>query len=176
MSVVSDLFMTIGTSGASDSIIPFFLFFAILYGFLSRVHVLERKATIFVCILLSLLVVTPHVAGLYPECHNPVEIINGAIPKTTLMIIAIVSFSILLASFGIAPSFSDTMRGALVVAGIIFIAYAFVSSQGSDCGPIISVSIPWTMLLIAAIAFVLFRFITGGPKNKEYEPYPTLYE
>ncbi len=83
-------------------VLVFFLIFAVLFAILQKLKIFgdNKKINIVISLVIGLLVVAPHVLGLYPYEQDVVRIINEAIPNTVGVIVAIVMALLLIGVMG----------------------------------------------------------------------------
>ncbi len=161
-----------------DVILPFLLIVSILYVAIAAVPNFNRNSAIVISLSIALITIITHLLGLYPECWDVVVIINGALPKVALLIVAIVAVFLLLGIFGMNMEFFQRFLG-VIGAGIIgFIAYAFLTSGGEGCNALedLSVTFPifdwpsfgfleWLIPLFLAGLFLWFIISRFGRNN-----------
>ena len=119
--------------GLSDVLLPFMLIFAVVYAILIKAKILGDKKNIHivVALVISLLVVIPHVTGGYPPGKDVVEMINSAVPNVSLIIIAIVMLLIMIGVFGANINIVGTpLAGIVVVVSLLMILAIFGGSAG----------------------------------------------
>lgn len=83
--------------GVIDVILPFILIFTIVFAVLEQTKILggedkgkNKKYSMMVALVMAFAVVVPHVTGSYYYGFDAVEIINKALPKVGLLLVAIV--------------------------------------------------------------------------------------
>lgn len=115
-----------------DFIIPFLLIFSILWASLQKIKIFgERKVNMMLSVIISLLVVIPHVTNRYPGGKDPVEIIMNAIPQIAVVIIAIIMLFILLGLFFGEKKFKGaTVGGWISVMCMLTVLWIFGASAG----------------------------------------------
>lgn len=163
--------------GLTDVFLPFALIFAILFAILQKAKIFGsdgRKTNIVVSTVIALMVVFPHVLGLYPAGWDVVEIMNNALPNVSLVVVAIVMALILIGLFGgEATWLGNRISGWIAVISFLVILFIFGSSAGwwgdfywwnnflnEDAIAII---------VITLVFGVLVWFITSEPKEKSPE-------
>ncbi|MBN1157530.1 hypothetical protein JXA85_07965 [Candidatus Woesearchaeota archaeon] len=113
-------------TGVYEVLLPFLLFFAILYGIVSMTKVLGERKGINVAFsaAISLLIVVLHVTHSYGGLIDPVEIIQGAIPQLGLVIIGVISILIVGSAFGLEiKAFAQGSYGIVILVMINAIVY-----------------------------------------------------
>ncbi len=156
--------------GLLDAVLPFILIFAVIFTVTNRTKVLGEKKNVhmLVALVISLLVVLPHVMGTYPPGQDVVNIINSALPNVSLVIVIIVAALILVGIF--RPEREGVPFGgffALLSVGAI--VYIFGLSAGwwqSGGGPLSFLSNPDIQALaviILVFALVIFLITSDNP-------------
>ncbi len=110
-----------------DVFLTVILLFTVLYFGFTASGVMKKKQNIIVSLIMSAMVVVPHITDSYPACYNPVVIINNAMPQFGLMIIAVVTFLIILAAVGIRGGYSNFVMGIIAIAVFAKVGYTFLS-------------------------------------------------
>jgi len=133
--------------GLSDVLLPFLLIFTILFAVLSKSKILGDKKAVHVAVSLTvaLIVVIPHVLGIYPADRDAVVIINTIIPSITLVIVGILTMLLLIGLFGGGPSkHHGATFSYIVIFAILF--NVFFNEMYPNIAPIVL----W-LTLVAAI-------------------------
>ncbi|MFH2028106.1 MAG: hypothetical protein ABIJ08_03135 [Nanoarchaeota archaeon] len=154
--------------GLTDILLPFLLIFAIVFAILQKTKILGEKKNInvIVALVMGLLVVVPHVTGIYPAGFDAVNIINAALPSVSIVLVAVVMLLILIGIMGADATMlglaAPTWVAVISIGFIIFIfggaagwwgGYSWIEAFfGSDAMAII------VMLLVFGI---IISFITG---------------
>ena len=89
--------------GLTDVMLPFLLVFTLLFAVLEKTKVLgdqKRNLNLTISLVISLLVVIPHVTNSYPGGMDVVDIMNKALPSVSIVIIAVIMLLILVGLFG----------------------------------------------------------------------------
>lgn len=100
---LQEFFMKLDSIGLTDVLLPFLLFFVIVYAILQKTNILgegKKNLNAAVGIVVALLVVVPHVTGRFPENVDPVVIINNALPQISIVLVAIIFLLVLIGVFG----------------------------------------------------------------------------
>lgn len=152
--------------GFTDVLLPFFLIFTILYATLSysRMFGEKKQVNIMISLIISLLVVIPHVTRTYPPGMDVVTIINQAIPQVMILVVAIIMFMVLVGMFGkkikIGPVF-----GLIVLLAVVALVYIFGQAAGwfGQTRFDTWLSEDLKMLVVIIIIFgLVVAFLTGG--------------
>ncbi len=120
-----EFFIRLEEMGMLDSLLPFILVFTILFAILQKTKIIgegKRQFNTLVALVLSLMVVIPHVTGRYPPGQDVVVIINQALPQVSLVVVAILAALLLIGVFAPGVMFGGTSFGAflaLFVMGIV---------------------------------------------------------
>lgn len=167
---VPDFLVQLEQFGLLDAVLPFILIFAVIFTVTSRTKVLGDKKNVhmLVALVISLLVVIPHVMGTYPPGQDVVNIINSALPNVSLVIVIIVAALILMGIF--LPTGSGVpMSGLLAFLSVGVIIYIFGVSAGwwqAGGGPFSFLANPDIQALVVIIlvfAVVIFLITAEHP-------------
>ncbi len=177
---VSQVFVWMDQQGFLDSLLPFFLFFTIIYAFLEKVNIFgaeeaeARKFNVIISLIIALLVVIPHVAGIYPPGKDVVDIVNKSIPGIVLWTVIIFAVYLLLAPTGIMPKISQKLELWVVLLAAIVVGMIFAVNTGfvppNVLGWLSSQSENLQVLaFIAGVALILYYLITPSSPAGEAE-------
>lgn len=114
--------------GVTDVLLPFLLIFTIIYAVLEKSKILgdtKKNYNVVVALVISLLVVFPHVTGDYPGNFDVVDVINKSLPMIALLVVAIVMFMILVGMFGASPTWTGPVTGWVVIVAFIAVVWVF---------------------------------------------------
>ncbi|MBI2142972.1 hypothetical protein HYU20_01370 [Candidatus Woesearchaeota archaeon] len=159
--------------GLLDAVLPFILIFAVIFTVTSRTQVLGNKKNVhmLVALVISLLVVIPHVMGTYPPGQDVVNIINNALPNISLVIVIIVAALILMGIF-LPQATGVPMGGLLAFLSVGVVVYIFGISAGwwqAGGGPFGFLSNPDVQALVVIIlvfAVVIFLITAESPMDR----------
>ncbi len=169
---VPDFLVQLERFGLLDAVLPFILIFAIVFTVINRTKVLgeQKNVHMLVALVISLLVIIPHVLGTYPPGGDVVNIINGALPNVSLLIVIVIAALILIGIF--RPNSTGIPGGGffaiLSVAAIIFI-FGLSAGWWESSGPFNFLSSPDLQILIVIIlvfAVVVFMITSETPLDK----------
>ncbi len=177
--------------GALDIILPFLLFFTILFAALQKTKVLgekSKKFNIVVALVIALLIVIPHIVydnrnpvdgrlgGKLAGLPDVVEIVNNSLPSIAVWVVAILMLLLFIgvgwkeeAKLGTPPWLKWTFFGV----GIIIVGYIF----GSSAGLFQSLPVPLRFLndpinqatlLIIIVFGLIIAFIVSGDSEGEW--------
>jgi len=128
--------------GVTDILIPFFLIFVVVFAALSKSGIFKfgtngdtnsRKFSMIVALALSLGVVISHVTRnfAYTRGVDVVSIINQAIPRVSVVLIAILFFLIMIGIFGWkGPQGNDGVSGIIAFLALLTVGYIFAAAAG----------------------------------------------
>lgn len=165
--------------GVVDVILPFILIFTIVFAVLEQTKVLggddkarNKKYAMMVALVMAFAVVVPHVTGSYYYGFDAVDIINKALPKVGLLLVAIV---MMLLTIGLwTGKKADGAKGPGVwftlISGAIVVAI-FVASLGWWQVPYWLMWILTSDVLALIVAILVFgliiKWISGDSESKE---------
>jgi hypothetical protein len=144
--------------GMLDLILPFLLFFTIIFAALQKTMILARrnkegkieeavanevkKYNLVIALVIALLAVIPHIVfndgdltngrlgGPLMGLPNVVEIINNALPSVAVWVIAILMVLLLVGLFGFDDAFGGNWKKWIAGIAIVVVAYIFISAAG----------------------------------------------
>lgn len=164
--------------GFTDIILPFLLIFTIIFAVLEKTKILgeeKRSMNIGIAIVLALMTVIPHVTNALPPDRDPVKIINNAIPKVSLFVVAIIFLMILLGVF----AHDRLLLGVSAPGWVAFISvFALIYIFGSAAGiwtPQFIQRLEGTfgsdvisVVIMIVIFGIIIAFVTGGGEREGY--------
>ena len=163
-----DFLVRLEEMGMLDSLLPFILIFTILFAVLQKTKIIgegKRQFNTLVALVISLMVLIPHVTGRYPPGQDIVVIINQALPQVSLVVIAILAALLLIGVFAPGVMFGGTGFGAfLALLSIGAVVYIFGNAAGfwQNIGFLSFLNDPDTkMVVVIVLVFALIIwFIT----------------
>lgn len=173
----NNIFRMLDTPILMDFLLPFFLIFSVLFASLQKIKIFkEKKVNVLLSLVISLLVVIPHITNRYPPGSDVVEIMMNAIPQVAVLIIALIMLFIILGLFFGEKKFGGSSIGGWVsIIAIVAILWIFGSSAGWWSGwrsierffgeDIISLAI------IIIVFALIIRFITSDPDKEPGEKF-----
>lgn len=155
--------------GLLDAVLPFILIFAVIFTVLRKSGALGDKKNIhmLVALVISLLVVMPHVLGTYPPGQDVVNIINTALPNVSLVIVIIVAALILVGIF--IPNFTmgGGIGGFMAIASLVVVIYIFGVSGGwwgsSSLGFLSNPDLQVLIVIVLVFAMVIYMITSESP-------------
>ncbi|MBI4144143.1 hypothetical protein HY486_02760 [Candidatus Woesearchaeota archaeon] len=106
--------------GFIDLIIPFLVFFTIIFALLQRSNLFERRINAIISLAFSLMIVLPHVTNTYPTNFDPVVVMNQILPSAGVLTIVILLALMIIGLTG-AQIFSP-FSGMIGIIGLIVLA------------------------------------------------------
>ncbi len=158
----------------TDVILPFLLIFTIVFAVMEKVEILgtSKKNHTVVALILSLLVVIPHITGRGPDV---VPIINSVLPSASLVLVGVVCFLLLIGIFGGRGTWAgNRISGAIAVIAFLIVLYIFGLSVGYFQGDNIltkALSNPeiQAVVVIIIVFALIIGFIVGDTREKKRE-------
>ena len=163
-------------SGLTEIILPFLLIFTIVFAVLEKTKILgeeKRNMNVGIAIVLALMTVIPHIAN--PSPRDPISIINKALPKVSLFVVAIIFLMILLGVF----AHDRLLLGASAPGWVAFISvaaliYIFGSAAGiwtpafiHELENIFGADVISVVIMILIFGIII-AFVTGGGEKEGY--------
>ncbi|MBN2111483.1 hypothetical protein JW707_00120 [Candidatus Woesearchaeota archaeon] len=118
--------------GLTDVILPFVLVFTVIFAILQKAKIFgaeSKKYNVIFSLVVSLLVVIPHVTGQYPAGADVVDIINQSIPAVSVLVIAVIMFLVLAGIF-FEPKGGGWVSGLVLLLSIIAVTWIFGKAAG----------------------------------------------
>jgi len=191
MAGIYEAIQNLWSVGGLDIILPFLLFFTILFAVLQKTKLLGEKAkkfNIIIALVIALLIVIPHVVyddrdvtngklgGQLRGMPDVVEIVNNSLPSIAVWVVAIL---MLLLFIGVGwkeeakLSTPDWLKWTFFGVGVIVVGYIFGSSAGlfqSLPAPLRFLNDPVNQatLLIIIVFGLIIAFIVGGDSEGEW--------
>ncbi|MDO8480870.1 MAG: hypothetical protein Q7S65_03565 [Nanoarchaeota archaeon] len=134
MVALENFFKNLDSWGLTDILLPFLLVFTIVFSVMQKTHILgqgRKNYNVIVALVLALSVILPHVTSSYPINYDPVDVINGALPSISVVIVAIMMLLILIGVFAHDKVMLGlTMPGWVALFSFFTIIYIFGASAG----------------------------------------------
>jgi hypothetical protein len=171
--------------GFTDAILPFLLFFALLFAVLQKVHlfgqtkgdewVSNRKLNGVASFVIAMMIVIPHIIS--PSPNDPVSIVNKILPASALIIFALVIIILLVGMTSMkggdyikSPLVSLAGLGGVLVLAYVFLATMFPTRLGIGLGPLRDPKIQ-ALVIVVAIFAVIVWFVTKEDKPTGKKPW-----
>ncbi|MEM4336971.1 MAG: hypothetical protein QXG86_03125 [Candidatus Woesearchaeota archaeon] len=176
MGTFEDTIIQLQQWGVVDVLLPFLLFFTVIFAILQKIKILgeeSKKYNVIVALVMALAVVIPHVAGLYPPGADIVDIVNTAIPNVAVFFIAIILLFLLVGLWGAKPTWEGKATGwvAFIAALIVIVIFARAAGWGWGNLPdwLDFLEDPATVgLIVVVLVFIIVvAYITSEPKSKQ---------
>ena len=127
-------FRVLESYGLTDALLPFLLIFTVLFAMLQKTHIMghgKKNFNVMISLIISLLVVIPHITGTYPPGKDVVEILNSALPNVSLLVVGILMALLLIGLMGgEARWMGGSLSGGVAIFAFLLIAYIFGGSAG----------------------------------------------
>lgn len=170
---LGDVIIQLDNLGLTDVLLPFLLIFTILFAVLQKSKLLgadKKNFNIILALIISLLVVIPHITNSYPENADVVQIINQSIPNVAVVIVAILMVLLLMGVFGVEFTWAGKVTGWIVMIALACVVGIFGKAAGW-WGE--GVSLPWwlswfgdpntqTLIVVLLVFGIIIWFITGS--------------
>jgi Na+(H+)/acetate symporter ActP len=120
--------------GLTDVLLPFILIFTIVFAVLQKTKILgedenkkpRKNFNVVIALVLALSVVIPHVTNSYPDGKDIVQIINGALPNISLIVVAIIMLLLVIGVWGKPLNIAgSSLGGWVVIISAIVVVYIF---------------------------------------------------
>lgn len=158
--------------GLTDVILPFILIFTVVFAILQKAKIFgseSKKYNIVFALVVSLLVVIPHVTGRYPPGADVVDIINQAIPGVSVLIIAVIMFLVLAGIF-FEPKGGGWVSALVLLLSIGAVTWIFGKAAGWWQNAPFWLNDPDIQALVVIILVfgIIIWFITSEPSEKSW--------
>lgn len=173
-----ELFFQLDQMGVFDVLLPFILIFALLFGVMQKVNVFgtdSKKYNAILSLAIALLVIVPHVTGMYPESFDLVDIINKVLPQVALILIAVVLFLVMVGIVWPQPEGGYTFlrKAATPIAAALILLFIFGSAAYPQYRPswlawLGDPSLQMFVVIMLVVGLVIY-FVTGGRSEEEMQ-------
>ncbi len=120
--------------GLTDVLLPFMIFFVIIFAILQKTRILgeeKRRFNAIISFAIAMLVVVPHVLGKYPPGADVIDIMNEAIPNVSIIVIAVIMLLIIVGVLGGERNWlGGSLSGWFAIAALIIVIWVFGSAAG----------------------------------------------
>lgn len=127
-------FNTLESYGLVDGLLPFLLIFTIMFAMLQKTNILgagKKQFNVMIALIISLLVVIPHITGSYPPGKDIVVILNSALPSVSILVVAILMSLLLIGLLGGESKWmGGSLSGGIAILSFFVIIYIFGASAG----------------------------------------------
>jgi hypothetical protein len=174
---LQEFFRVLERWGLIDVLLPFMLIFVIIFAVLEKTQILgaeKRNLNTIMALVISLIVVVPHVTGNYPAGYDPIDIMNAALPSVSILVVAIIMLLIMIGLFAHDKVFLGlTMPGWIAFFSIVAIIIIFGSAAGwyasgfSSWLERVFGSDALAIVIMVLVFGVIIAFITGSGKMRE---------
>lgn len=151
-------FRTLESYGLTDALLPFLLIFTILFAMLQKTKILgagKKNFNVIIALIISMLVVIPHITGSYPPGKDIVDILNSALPNVSVLVIAILMGLLLIGLLGgEAKWMGGSLSGFVAIMAFAGIIYIF----GGAAGWWENLALRWFDSDVTALAIVILVF------------------
>lgn len=176
--VLADVITRLEDLGLTDVLLPFLLIFTIIFAIFQKSKILgtdKQNFNVIIALIISLLVVIPHVTDSYPVNADPIQIINQSIPNVAVVIVAILMVLMLMGVFGVEFTWAGRVTGGIVIIALI-IVIAIFGKAAAWWGE--GVSLPWwlnwledpntqTLVVVIIVFGIIIWFITKGGERSQ---------
>ncbi|PIN75371.1 hypothetical protein COV18_04245 [Candidatus Woesearchaeota archaeon CG10_big_fil_rev_8_21_14_0_10_37_12] len=164
----------------TDGLLPFVLISLIIFAALQKIKLFkkgedkpDKKINGLLALVVSAMIVVPHLANLYPQNANPILMMYQFLPSTAVLLTIIFAVLVLIGlPFGSASKWF-TIPFMIVAIGV-FLIYVILPALGSalpDIGPF---DFDWltdpyvlSAILIALVIIVLIAFLFGAGEGED---------
>ena len=167
--------------GLTDVILPFILIFTIIYAISSSVlhigkNAENKKLKLVLSLVISLLVVIPHVTGTYPRGMDVIQIINNSIPQVAMLIVGVMLALMLMGALGIKGIIWGKKGKSIV--WIAFGIVAMIFWDNISYGGIGRIPFLWwfsdgdvqAILIILIVFGLIVKFVIGDDQDNSNPP------
>ncbi|MBI2574769.1 hypothetical protein HYV82_02705 [Candidatus Woesearchaeota archaeon] len=182
----NDMFVFLDELGVLDSLLPFILVFTLLYAILNKTKIIgegKKNFNVTIALIISLMVVIPHIMGRFPEGQDPVVIINTALPNVSILIVAVLAVLLLVGIFGKNLDIAGSSLAGWVAMGAFgAVVWIFGSAAGwfGEFPPFLNfMNDPDTqaLLIMLAVFAIVIRFVTADEgETKVSGPFGKIFD
>tara|TARA_Y100000310_G_scaffold345831_1_gene470778 strand:+ start:1597 stop:2196 length:600 start_codon:yes stop_codon:yes gene_type:complete len=162
--------------GLTDALLPFLLIFVLMFAVLQKTRVLgegKKNFNVIVALVISLLVVIPHVTNSYPPGGDVVDIINTALPNVSILVVAIIMLLVLIGILGgEARWMGGSLSGWIAIIAFLVILWIFGRAAGwFERTPYwlkwIEDPDVWALIIILLVFGIVIWFITRDSEEQD---------
>jgi len=174
---LDEFFRVLENWGLVDVLLPFLLIFTVIFAVLEKTKLLgeeKRNLSTILSLVISLIVVVPHVTGNYPAGYDPIDVLNAALPSVSILVVAIVMLLIMIGLFAHDKlMFGLSMPGWIAFFSIVAIIIIFGSAAGwyahgfNTWFENVFGSDALAIIIMVLVFGIIIAFITGSGKDKE---------
>jgi len=122
-----------------DVLLPFILIFTLVFAVLQKTKILgmdaekhpKKNFNVIVAFVMAMATIIPHVTGAYPPNADVVNIINGALPNISVIVVAIIMLLLIVGVWGKEMDISKSnLGGWVVLVSIVLVIFIFGSQAG----------------------------------------------
>jgi hypothetical protein len=182
--VFGDFFRALDNAGLTDVLLPFLLVFTIVFAVLEKVKILgegKKNFNVIVALVLAFATIIPHVTNSSVLGFDPVDIINGALPSVSILVVAIMMLMILIGIFAHDRIFLGlTAPGWIAFFSVVAIIFIFGSSAGWWGGDVSGALEEFfgedamTIVIMILVFGVIISFITSDGKDSKIGAFERL--
>jgi hypothetical protein len=173
---MQNLFYQLQNWGVFDVLVPFILIFTLLFAVLDKVQVFKvKKYNVVIAMMISLIVIVPHVTGIYSDSFDLVNIINSALPQVALILIAVVLFMVMVGMLwkGEQGETFGIKGVAVPIAATLILLFIFGSAAYPQYKPswlawLGDPSLQMLVIIILIFGLIVY-FVTGGKEETAEE-------
>ena len=120
--------------GLTDVLLPFLLIFVVMFAILQKTKILgedKKRFNMVIALVMGLLVVIPHVLGMYPPNADVVDIMIKSLPQISIIVVAILMLLILIGLLGAEATWmGSSLSGWIAICAFILIIVIFGGAAG----------------------------------------------
>jgi hypothetical protein len=170
-----EFFRRLENLGMTDALLPFLLIFTVIFAVLQKSNILgegKRNFNVIVSTVISLMVVIPHVTGSYPANRDVIDIMNGALPQISIVVVAILMALLLIGILGgEAKWMGGSLSGVIALIAFAVVVYVF----GAEAGWWANYPRDWrwwgsdtsSVVLIILVFAIVIWYITREPSDAD---------
>lgn len=162
--------------GFMDFILPFILIFTIVFAILQKVKIFgkedeARKFNIIVALVLGLAVVVPHALGMYPRDKDVVNIMLGAIPNVSVILVAILMALLIIGMLGKRVELGGgSLSGWIAMLAFVVVAFIFGNAAGWWDAPWFRQFLGNQELIALVVTILVFAVIIWFVTSEKSDP------
>ncbi len=168
----TQFFYMLESYSMTDALLPFLLYFTILFAMLQKTNLLgtgKKNFNVIIAFVIAMLIVIPHLTGRYPPNRDIVTITNNVLPQIGMVGVAIIMALLLLGILGFGePSWGgNSITGFVAFGAFAYVVYLF----GVELGWFSNFGMQWdsstTSVIIVILVFAIIIWYITKPDSTE---------
>jgi len=185
MGMFQDAMIQLDNIGVLDVILPFILVFTIVFATLQKTKILgedenkkpRKNFNSIVALVMGLAVVIPHVIN--PQDNDVVNIINGALPNVSAVLVAVIMLLLIIGVFGSKVDIAgSSLSGWAVIFALVATIVIFANAANWVILPgwlsFLEDTQTQSLIIVILVFALIIWFVTKEDKAKDPKKYSSI--